>query len=436
MSFLNKTKSIYFLLLFIFFSSCESELTENKSGFLVSRLNDRLTDVLIADIYTPPVASRIYAYSNLAIYEALSIVNDSMVRYSDVLNGYPIIDIDQIELIDKDVSVIASFSKVAQSLVISADSIRNFTNSLLLKYENKLPKDVYEKSLNVADIIADSIVAYAWKDGYSRLSTMDGYVVGKKDSDWRPTPPAYLPAAEPNWSKLRTFFIDSANQFIPKEPIEFSSEYGSMFYKSAITVYEAVNNATSEDSISAVYWDCNPQTTQFIGHAMMFSQKLTPGGHWIKITSDISRKENLSLSQSATIHSRVAIAIADGFISCWDEKYRSNLIRPETYIIRYIDSKWKPILETPAFPEHTSGHSVVSSVSATILGDFFGYSYSFTDSAEVRFGLDPRSFDSFKDAADAAAISRLLGGIHYEPAIFNGVEQGELIGDFLLKKLD
>ena len=39
----------------------------------------------------------------------------------------------------------------------------------------------------------------------------------------------------------------------------------------------------------------------------------------------------------------------DGFISCWDEKYRSNLIRPETIINQHIDENWKPILQTPPF---------------------------------------------------------------------------------------
>jgi hypothetical protein len=56
----------------------------------------------------------------------------------------------------------------------------------------------------------------------------------------------------------------------------------------------------------------------------------------------------------------------EAFISCWDEKYRSNVIRPETVINQYIDENWKPALQTP-FPEYTSGHSVVSTVSSNIL---------------------------------------------------------------------
>src|SRR5690606_40318536 len=57
----------------------------------------------------------------------------------------------------------------------------------------------------------------------------------------------------------------------------------------------------------------------------------------------------------------LAVNLADAFISCWDEKYRSVVIRPETYINIYIDPNWLPVLQTPPFPEYTSGHSVVSS---------------------------------------------------------------------------
>ena len=51
------------------------------------------------------------------------------------------------------------------------------------------------------------------------------------------------------------------------------------------------------------------------------------------------------------------------FISCWDEKYKSNVVRPETVINQNIDENWKPLLQTPPFPEYTSGHSVFSTCS-------------------------------------------------------------------------
>src|SRR5688500_6116951 len=114
----------------------------------------------------------------------------------------------------------------------------------------------------------------------------------------------------------------------------------------------------------------------------------------------------------------------DGFISCWDEKYRSRLVRPETYINEYIDEDWVPLLQTPPFPEYTSGHSVISSASAVTLTKLFGENFSFLDSTEVEFGLKARSFNSFKEASEEAALSRLYGGIHYRPAVEHGITEG------------
>lgn len=131
----------------------------------------------------------------------------------------------------------------------------------------------------------------------------------------------------------------------------------------------------------------------------------------------------------------VSVGLYDSFISCWQEKYRSLLIRPETYIQRYINPNWRPLLETPLFPEHTSGHSVVSTTSATILTALFGENFAYTDSVEVPLGLPPRSYDSFFDASQEAAISRFYGGIHYPAAIELGKKQGRAVGRWVLDQV-
>ena len=125
----------------------------------------------------------------------------------------------------------------------------------------------------------------------------------------------------------------------------------------------------------------------------------------------------------------------ESFISCWDEKYRSNAVRPETVINEFIDAEWLPLLQTPPFPEYTSGHSVASAAASYILTNEIGDNFSFVDSTEVEFGLDPRSFTSFQQAADEASLSRLYGGIHFMPSIKNGLSQGKNIGEWIIAKL-
>lgn len=154
------------------------------------------------------------------------------------------------------------------------------------------------------------------------------------------------------------------------------------------------------------------------------------------ITGIACLKSKKDLAQTSLIHTLVAITLTDAFISCWDEKYRSNRIRPETAINRWIDPRWRPLLQTPPFPEYTSGHSVISTAAAVMLTKLFGDGFSFTDDSEEEFGLRPRKFKSFYHAADEAAISRFYGGIHYKDAIENGQHQGRKLGQFIIQQLD
>jgi hypothetical protein len=129
------------------------------------------------------------------------------------------------------------------------------------------------------------------------------------------------------------------------------------------------------------------------------------------------------------------ISLNEAFIACWDEKYRSKLIRPETYINQYIDEDWVPLLQTPPFPEHVSGHSVASTAAAYTLTQLFGNELHIVDSTEVAYGLPIREFDGFTQMAEEAAISRFYGGIHYMPAITEGSKQGKQVGEWIWQKV-
>ena len=183
------------------------------------------------------------------------------------------------------------------------------------------------------------------------------------------------------------------------------------------------------------FWDCNPYIVEMRGHFSYSIKKITPGAHWIGITTIASQKENLDLTQTSAAYVLVSVTLADAFISNWDEKYRSNLVRPETLINTYIDEKWSPLLQTPPFPEYTSGHSVISTAAATVLTSFFDAAFEFEDTSEVKYGIESRHFNSFFHASQEAAISRLYGGIHYRQAIEEGVNQGKKVGNFVLNNL-
>jgi hypothetical protein len=250
-----------------------------------------------------------------------------------------------------------------------------------------------------------------------------------------PTPPGYMAAVEPYWNKIRTLVLDSAAQFKPAVAEPFNKEKSSLFYKQAFEVYETGKGLNREQKEIANFWDCNPFFLNTEGHLNFASKKISPGGHWISIAGIISKQQYAGMMKASAAYTYLSIALFDAFVSCWDEKYRSNVIRPETYINSYIDESWRPLLQTPPFPEYPSGHSVVSAAAAVVLTRLFGENLSFTDNTEIEFGLPERKFSSITKAADEATISRLYGGIHYRAAIENGRMQGKNIGEYIVSKI-
>jgi hypothetical protein len=279
---------------------------------------------------------------------------------------------------------------------------------------------------------ARQVVEYAKKDGYNKLSTFTRYSPRKEEGRWYPTPPAYMAAVEPQWETVRPFFLDSASQFRPAPPAPFSKDSTSSFYRQMREVYDVGIGLTIEQRNIASFWDCNPFAVSFSGHMAIGLKKISPGGHWMGITGIACKRANVSLDSAIFIHTVVAITLHDAFISCWQEKYSSDRIRPETAINKFMDPEWRPLLQTPPFPEYSSGHSVASSSVAVVLTNLLGDHFSFTDTSEIYFGLPARTFASFYQAANEAAISRLYGGIHFRDACEEGVAQGKRIGQFVL----
>jgi membrane-associated phospholipid phosphatase len=298
-----------------------------------------------------------------------------------------------------------------------------------------VPDAIVEQSIAYGEQVAQHILAWAAKDNFLQTRGMPKYTVTSEVGRWVPTPPAYMDAVEPSWFRIRPFALDSSSQFKPKPPHRFDMTKGSPFFQQANEVYETGKNLTTEQRAIAAFWDCNPYVMNVRGHAMFATKKITPGGHWMGIVGIASRKAHADLMRSSEAYARTAIALADGFISAWDEKYRSTVIRPETVINAHLDAGWLPLLQTPPFPEYTSGHSVISTAAATVLTDQFGPAFAFSDSTELEFGLPVRSFTSFEQAASEAAISRLYGGIHYRMAIEEGIRQGRAVGDLVVRKV-
>lgn len=402
---------------------------------------DKVTEVMVHDIFSPPVASRIYVYPNIAAYETLNQNSKSYKSLANQLNGLKDITPEKVNTnTNLRLAALIAYLNVAKELVFSKEKITSYRDSLYAKWEtNNLAEYNNAKGYGLA--ISEQIINWMQDDKYTETRTMPDYNIYTDDpSQWEPTPPAYMKGIEPHWNKLRPFVLDSASQFKPVPHPKFSLEEGSEFYKELMEVYNITNTIRkkgddSEEIEIARFWDCNPFVSVNKGHFMFAEKKITPGAHWIGICKIACKQTNADFEKTVYAYTKTSIAIADAFISCWDEKYRSNLIRPETLINKYIDTEWTPILQTPPFPEYTSGHSVVSGASSEVLTEIFSDNFVFDDTTELPYGLPMRSFKSFRLAAKEAANSRLYGSIHYRAAIDTGLEQGIKLGNFVNNSL-
>ena len=399
--------------------------------------NNKLTQVIISDIFTPPVCSRIYAYTNIAAYEALRPAYKNYPSYAGKLNGLqPLpLPVQGKEYAYPAASVIA-FCTVAQKMVFDGNAIKEMEKEYVKQLQSlHINEALLDSSVSYGRAVGNHIIEWAVADGYLQRNSQPAYTVTKEPGRWQPTPPNYTDAIETNWKTLRPLALSSCSQFKPFAPPQYDSTKNSAFYNEAYEVFNQIKNPQVSDSATAWYWDDNPNTSVTNGHITYFQQKNSPGGHWIHIACSVAQKEKYDAMQTVSLVSKTAIALYDAFISCWDAKFTYNYVRPETFINQYIDKDWVPLIQTPPFPEYPSGHSVASSSAATVLTQMVGEKYFFIDSAEVPHGRPARSFNSFYEAADQAAISRFYGGIHFMTAIKNGKEEGRKVGNYLMEKL-
>lgn len=429
------------LMMIVFVASCKQKT--NHAGieqFCKNQLpqwNQKLTYVIMTDIFSPPVCSRIYAYTNIAAYEALLPGNPNYKSYAGKLTG-----LQALPKPDKNkeycypISSIIAFTTVGQKLVFNGDAMKAKEKEYLQQLDSVgISKELLDSSVSYGRAVGQHILAWASKDGYLQRTSYGGYVVSQQPGRWIPTPPDYMDAVENNWGKIRPFILDSVSQFRPAPPIPYDTTKGSAFYKEAYQVYEAIVKPKAGDSATAWYWDDNPNTSVTDGHITYFIQKNSPPGHWVHIACAVAEKENYDAIKTASLISKTAIAMFDAFISCWEAKYQYNYVRPETFINKYIDKDWQPLIQTPPFPEYPSGHSTISASATVVLTTMVNDNYSFFDSTQVPYGRPVRKFNSFYEASDQASMSRLYGGIHFLNALNTGRSMGKEIGNLVMEKL-
>lgn len=436
-----KSVLIYFCMLLVYttaITSCREPKKFNVNDVNILHQNeDQLTQVIIYDVFTPPVASRIYVYSSLASYEAVRFSKEGAISITEKLKGF-----DKMPAPEKGKSynyILAAtkafFTVVHNVRVFSVDSLKKYEDSVYNGFKENLDDSTFQRSIAFGDTIGKVILARAKTDGYIQSRGKPKYLGSNDPGKWRPTPPDYLDGIEWCWNTMKPMIMDSAAQFMLPAPPQFSKDTNSVFCKNAMEVYDISQNLTEEQKTIAHYWDDNPFVIEHSGHMMFGNKKITPGGHWMGIAAIAAKQTNADAVKVAQGYAMTAIALYDAFISCWDEKYRSSVVRPVTVINEWKDKGWSTLLQTPPFPEYPSGHSAITAAASTVLAYMYGDHFSFQDTSDLRYIGMQRHFNSFQEAAAEASISRVYGGIHYRSGVDAGANQGKKIGSFIIEKI-
>lgn len=377
--------------------------------------------------FSPPVASRAFGYLGVTLYES---VVAGMPEHRSLAHQLNELD-DLPQAIPGETyhrAAVANSALATMTKLMFPTAHAAYQEEIDALYEQyadtflaETDDDTFTRSVEYGRMVAEAVYAWSLADGghegYRRNFQVD-YEYPGGEGLWEPTTRAkgnpQVPM-QPHWGENRPFILTSGEECAPLPRPEYSAEADSEFYAEAFEVYTITSQLSAEQREIARFWADDPFRTA------------TPAGHSISILTQVLEHEEASLAVAAEAYARMGIGLADAFISCWNAKFRYNLLRPVTYIQRVIDPDWHPLLTTPPFPEYPSGHSVESGAAAAILSGMFGSAYPFTDATHEAWGLPSRSFASFAAFAREAAESRIYGGIHFRSAIENGLEQGSCV---------
>lgn len=201
-----------------------------------------------------------------------------------------------------------------------------------------------------------------------------------------------------------------------------SHQYAKEFAEvKAVGSAAADTTRTADQTLAARYWTEQPAAT------------------WSRIIRTLVAQEGVSTVDGARLFAMAYLTAADAAITVWADKARWSNWRPIT-AIREADTDgnpetvkdpgWLPLIPTPPYPDHPSGHLALSSSICETLKDFFrGNKMGWTDTNNA--GLS-RSYTHFSKAVDEIVDVRVWSGIHFRAAD----EQSALLGRRVAKYRD
>ena len=428
--FVRQVKAIMFLLALMVFAVPGAMAAETSPQDVIQNWYKLMLELVRhTPTYTPPVASRSFAYLGVTAFESVASGSPDMRSLAGQLNELKAVpERAKGKPYDETVVLQSALAAAAHDYFSNTGpSGQRAMNALEVKLRaqvsTNLKHDVVMRSEAYGKLVAAHIFKWSQGDGGADIKNMGfnaDYKLIEGPAHWVPTNHIGLQQTPllPSWGKNRPFAMPAGTTCPLPPPPAYSEDKNSEFYKQALEVYQTSKTLTPDQRMIAKFW---------ADDAMLST---TPPGHWISIALQIFDRDKTDLHKSVDVMARLGVVLGDAFIGCWDAKYQYDLVRPITYIKRVIDPKWETLLNTPPFPEYPSGHSTQSGAAATVMTNLFGDNFAFSDNTIAADGIPARQFKDFWAAANDAGISRMYGGIHFRAAIDQGLSQGRCIGQF------
>ncbi|HEX6181075.1 MAG TPA: vanadium-dependent haloperoxidase [Chitinophagaceae bacterium] len=363
--------------------------------------------------------SRHYAYSGIALYEAVVPGMSSYQSIASQLNGLTGVP-KVVAGVDYHWAASANAALAAMNRALFPNAtdankalINQLETDLQNGYANEVDAATLERSVMFGKAIADAVFQWAETDGYKLVNdayTPPAATTGGKY--W--TPPSPMPVHSlPYFGNIRPLISGSGNGADPGPP-----EYDKLAEMTTEVINAKPATNTNEYN-TAFWWRDFPGTS-------------TPG-HYVSILRQVLQKQQPSLDVAALAYALGGITVMDITISTWQAKYKYLLARP----FNYDDEMGQPftaLLGAP-HPEYPAAHASLSLANAEAMTTVFGDNFSYTDSTfnglvtPQGITLGPRAYDSFREAGEEAGWSRLYGGIHYKKSIEVGFSQGKKVAD-------
>ncbi|MEJ7738293.1 MAG: vanadium-dependent haloperoxidase [Chitinophagaceae bacterium] len=316
-------------------------------------------------------------------------------------------------------AALASMSRLL--LAGLTDANKASIDSLERVYNERFASGTSEAVFSRSQAFGRSIAAtvHDWSKTDNLNISNAGYIRPVFPGAWEPTPPAFANPVGPYIGNARPFLESSLTAIAQSFPFPYSEDPSSEFYKMVKDVYDVSKALTPEQRETARFW-------ADVGGA---GNGYPVPGHWISIVTQVLEKQKVSLGRTAELYAKTAIATRDAMINTWKFKYQYNILRPVTYINKFIDPAWQTLVPTPPYPEYPSALTYIFGSPMQVLTRELGDNIPVTDNTYTFNSSAPRHYASFTKMAEEGAIARVYAGIHYGITVEMSLPLAKQIGD-------